>query len=103
MGHFFGCHNCGQNFQKETENMLKEVTKPYDEVKFLWKSKNKKLKLKLNIYLITLLKLIIALIKDWRVTKQRILHFQKSNFQLLINVHNAIKIQQIQIIKLYLT
>jgi hypothetical protein len=47
MGHFFGCHNCGQNFQKETENMLKEVTKPYDEVKFLWKSKKKKLKLKL--------------------------------------------------------
>ena len=50
MAHFFGCHNCGQNFQKETENMLKEVTKPYDEVKFLWKSIFKKNHQKLVLF-----------------------------------------------------
>ena len=37
--HFFGCKNCGQNFIKETINLTEEVKQPYDEVKYLWKSK----------------------------------------------------------------
>ena len=36
---FFSCRECAENFKKETEDYLRYLSKPYDAIQYLWKSK----------------------------------------------------------------
>lgn len=41
MKHFFGCHECSQNFLKMAENLEQEIHRPLEAVMWLWRSHNK--------------------------------------------------------------
>lgn len=41
MEHFFGCHECAQNFQKMAVTLEQEIHKPLDAVMWLWAAHNK--------------------------------------------------------------
>jgi hypothetical protein len=36
IGHFFGCHDCGQNFLRETEFYKRDVRTGSDDIKYMW-------------------------------------------------------------------